>query len=106
MRDRNAREGLDRLTRDKARTLYKVRTVPDAGEGEEGDFVFDEVTSRLYVKANGAWEGIPTQVSSGWAITNVTTDRAYNADSTTVAELADVLGTLIADLKTVGLLGD
>lgn len=34
-----------------------------------------------------------------YAITNVTTDRAYNADLTTVDELADTLGTLIADLK-------
>ena len=37
--------------------------------------------------------------------TNVTTDRAYDADATTTAELADVLGTLIADLKALGLIG-
>jgi hypothetical protein len=37
--------------------------------------------------------------------TNVTTDRAYNANSTDVAELADVLGTLIADLQAQGLIG-
>lgn len=36
--------------------------------------------------------------------TNVTTDRSYDADSTTVAELGDVLGTLIADLQTAGIL--
>ena len=36
--------------------------------------------------------------------TNVTPDRAYDANSTTTEELADVLGTLIADLKTIGLL--
>lgn len=35
--------------------------------------------------------------------TNVTTDRVYDANSTTVAELADVLGTLIADLQGLGL---
>lgn len=33
---------------------------------------------------------------------NVVTDRAYDADSTTTAELADVLGTLIADLQSLG----
>lgn len=31
--------------------------------------------------------------------TNVTTDRAYDANATTLDELADVLGTLIADLR-------
>lgn len=36
--------------------------------------------------------------------TNVVTDRSYDANSTTVAELADVLGTLIADLQANALL--
>jgi len=36
--------------------------------------------------------------------TNVATDRAFNANSTSTAELADVLGTLIADLQGTGLL--
>lgn len=36
--------------------------------------------------------------------TNVTADRAYDANATTVAELADVLGTLIADLQTAGVI--
>lgn len=34
--------------------------------------------------------------------TNVTTDRSYDADLTTLAEVADVLGTLIADLRGRG----
>lgn len=38
-----------------------------------------------------------------YSVTNLTTDRAYNANSTTVAELADVLGTLIDDLRTIGM---
>lgn len=33
-----------------------------------------------------------------FAISNVTEDRTYDANSTTLAEVADVLGTLIADL--------
>ena len=36
--------------------------------------------------------------------TNVTTDRSYDANATTLDEVADVLGTLIADLKLTGLL--
>jgi len=35
---------------------------------------------------------------------NVTTTRTYDADTSSVEELADVLGTLIADLQTAGYL--
>ena len=34
-----------------------------------------------------------------YAATNVSTDRAYDANATTIDEVADVLGTLIADLR-------
>jgi hypothetical protein len=34
---------------------------------------------------------------------NVATDRAFDADTVAVAELADVVGTLIADLRANGL---
>lgn len=42
--------------------------------------------------------------TDGWAggQTNVTADRTYDANATTTAELADVLGTLIADLLEIG----
>ncbi|MCK5643529.1 MAG: hypothetical protein KAJ19_22200 [Gammaproteobacteria bacterium] len=43
--------------------------------------------------------------SPAFTPTNVTTDRAFDANSTTIDELADVLGTLIADLQVTGLLG-
>jgi hypothetical protein len=36
--------------------------------------------------------------------TNLTTDRTCDANSTTVEELADILGTLIEDLKTKGII--
>jgi hypothetical protein len=36
--------------------------------------------------------------------TNVSTDRAFDANNTSIDELADVLGTVIADLKAYGLL--
>lgn len=39
-----------------------------------------------------------------YTVTNATTDRSFDADSTTIDELADVLGTLISDLITAGLL--
>lgn len=37
--------------------------------------------------------------------TNVTPDRSFDADTVAVAELADVVGTLIDDLQTIGLIG-
>jgi hypothetical protein len=43
--------------------------------------------------------------SSRYTVTNVTTDRTLDADSTSTAELADVLGTLITDLRERGVLG-
>ena len=46
----------------------------------------------------------PVAQTAAYTITNVTPDRAYDANATSVAELADVLGTLIADLTAYGLL--
>lgn len=39
-----------------------------------------------------------------YTVSNVSTDRTYDANSTSTDELADVLGTLIADLKTKGII--
>lgn len=47
----------------------------------------------------------PVALSAAYVPTNVTTDRVYDANATTIDELADVLGTLIADLQLQGLLG-
>lgn len=46
------------------------------------------------------------QVNSAnpYSITNVTTDRSYDASSTTLPELANVVATLIADLKLTGII--
>lgn len=46
----------------------------------------------------------PVTRPAAYTPTNVTTDRSYDANATTIDELADVLGTLIADLQAVGLL--
>ncbi len=43
--------------------------------------------------------------SAAYTPTNVSNDRSYDADSTTVDELADVLGTLISDLQATGIIG-
>lgn len=49
------------------------------------------------------YAAIPSSLAD-YTASNVTEDRTYNADSTTTAELADVLGTLIADLQSIGLI--
>ena len=47
----------------------------------------------------------PTAQDTGWSVTNVTTDRTYDANSTSIDELADVLGTLITQLIAKGTIG-
>ena len=42
--------------------------------------------------------------ATAYTITNRTEDRTLDCDSTSTAELADVLGTLIEDLKAKGFL--
>lgn len=48
----------------------------------------------------------PDMIESGdtYSATNVTTDRTFDANATTINELADVLGTLITDLKNRGVI--
>jgi len=46
----------------------------------------------------------PAARPSAYTPTNVSTDRSYDANATTLDEIADVLGTLIADLQAYGLL--
>jgi hypothetical protein len=41
---------------------------------------------------------------TGYSTSNVTSDRSFDANSTTLDEVADVLGTLIADLITKGII--
>lgn len=54
----------------------------------------------------GFWNATPVVQNTGWgSITNVTPDKAYDANATTLDEIADVLGTLIAQLVTYGILG-
>lgn len=53
----------------------------------------------------GTWRPFgAVQGSNTWTVTNSVTDRSYDANATTTDELADVLGTLITDLKTAGVL--
>lgn len=51
-------------------------------------------------KIGAVWN--PALTAAAYTTSNVTTDRSYNATATSTAELANVLGTLIADLKAIG----
>ncbi len=45
---------------------------------------------------------IPLTQTPVYTVSNVTTDRAFDANATTIEELADVVGTLISDLRARG----
>ena len=47
----------------------------------------------------------PATRSAAYILANVTTDRSYDANATTLDEIADALGTLIADLQLTGIIG-
>lgn len=52
----------------------------------------------------GFYGQTPAARPSAYTVTNSSTDRAFDADATSIDEIADVLGTLITDLKALGLL--
>jgi len=51
----------------------------------------------------GFFGATPVAQLTAYTITNDTTDRAYDANATTVDELADIMATLYRDLKSIGL---
>jgi hypothetical protein len=73
------------------------------------DFVLDTTTGSKIGTATtqrlGFWNAAPVVQNTGWTANNVTANRVFDASATTLAEVANVLGTLINQLKTYGLLG-
>ena len=61
-------------------------------------------TVRFSVNATGVsfFAATPVAQSTGWAVTNVVSDKTFDANATTVDELADVVGTLITYLISRG----
>lgn len=59
-----------------------------------------EVTIRTYIDSSSVPQYETFQT---YAITNISADRSYDANATTTDELADALGTLIADLRAKGI---
>jgi len=61
-----------------------------------------KIETQLSIIATG-YLALPS-VPANYTTSNVITDRTFNANSTSTDELADALGTLIADLIALGLL--
>jgi len=65
-----------------------------------------EVAGNLKIGGNvGFYNTTPQAQSTGWSVTNASSDKVFDADATTIDKISDVLGTLIETLKGYGLLG-
>jgi len=77
-----------------------------------GSVWVDLTNDKVYVctdNTNGAavWKDITAAVSASveeYNVTNEGEDRTFDADATTIDELCDILGTLINDLITTGII--
>jgi len=70
----------------------------------EGDTVTNLIATDASSDAIGFYDTTPVAQSPLYTLSNVDSDRTYDADTVGVPELADVVGTLIADLKLLGLI--
>jgi hypothetical protein len=78
------------------------------GATGDDDMLLNDIEIDGDLNHDGALVGFygtaPAVQSDPYSPTNVIADRAYDANATTIDELADVLGTLIADLQATGLI--
>lgn len=89
-------------TKNMAATIYDIFVQGSGG-----------VPAGIIAQDNWRWgasySSAPTQIvfdgdTNAWAPANYVTDRVFDANSTSLDEVADVLGTLINELKTTGVL--
>ncbi len=85
--------------------VVALANVSAVGQVSGGTAYFG-AASGLTVAADGAWafDGRPPVTQQTYVATNVSTDRTFDANATSLDEIADVLGTLIADLQAKGAL--
>jgi hypothetical protein len=105
IRDRDLR----RLQHTKAANTPLASSVPAVGELAEGEGRIAMVNGKAvqYQKVQGQlfhWPGMTEAMNPAIVATNGTTQRSYDASSTSIDELADVVATLIADLRSQGLI--
>ena len=70
-----------------------------------GAIIYNSTLTRMQVRQNGAWNNLSVIPQGTYTPTNVTTDRSFDANNTTIDELADVVGTMIADGQAAGVFG-
>lgn len=109
--------GIEMLDEDDATTFYGIqssiadgsnrRFISHTGDAPSvfgGDVEIDGALNHDGTTL-GFYGTTPTTRATGYTtFANLTTDRTCNANATTVAELADILGTLIEDLKATGII--
>ncbi|MCP4204210.1 MAG: hypothetical protein GY769_20025 [bacterium] len=78
-----------------------IRGGAGTGAAADGDITIGDFNTN----GIGFFGATPVGQSSAYTPTNVTTDRSFDANSTSLNELADVVGTMIADLQATGLFG-
>lgn len=83
---------------------YSGTLVPILGE-KAALISYDNATSGLTATTVQTAIDEIADDSDVYTPTNVSADRSYDANSTTLDEIADVLGTLIADLQDRGIIG-
>jgi len=72
-------------------------------DGTEGEKMRLTSNGALSVAGNFACNGRTTAARPNYTVTNGLMDRSYDANSTSTAELADVLSSVISDLISIGL---
>ena len=70
-----------------------------------GDLKVNGLAASRFVATDANKKLVSIAPDTGWSTSNVTPDRALDANATSLDEVADVLCTLIEALKTQGLLG-
>lgn len=71
--------------------------------GQTGELIRTDADLGAGAGGLGFFGVTPVVRPAAYTASNVVADRSYNADATTIDELADVVGTLIADLRSLGL---
>jgi hypothetical protein len=72
-------------------------------DGASSKVFYDNLPHIIQVVAGNLMTMSNRAVPQGYAATNVSVDRAFDAAATTTGELANVVGTLISDLRSAGL---
>jgi len=78
-------------------TVQKAALTPVAGM-----VLYDSTLNQFFGYHTGWQRFLMVGTPADYTVTNAATDRTYDANATTIDELADVLGTVIADLIALG----